>query len=92
MGVCLSENSCFFKAEISGSILLGRPDHNMIQKLDLQHASTFLDAPSQAEISLTWCRIAGGMIVHKDKRISGMADRRLKDFAWVSKAFVQASL
>src|ERR1700722_5036091 len=63
----------------------------MIQKLDLEQASAFGDAAGQPEIDVTRCRIAGGMVVHQDKGISGMADRGLKDFPRVTKVFVQRS-
>src|SRR5271166_6168535 len=85
------QNPGFFKAEIACPVFLWRTEDDVIQELDLKHASAFGDSSRKPQVSLTWRRIARRMIVSKHKCAGGMADCGLKDLAWMSQAFVQSS-
>src|SRR5271165_6930602 len=72
-------------AEITCPVFLWRTEDDVIQELDLKHASAFGDSSRKPQVSLTWRRIARRMIVSKHKCAGGMADCGLKDLAWMAR-------
>ena len=66
--------------------------NNMIQKLDTQHFSCFVNAVRHADVLRTGRRIAAGMVVyqHQPHRVAGK--RLHKNLPWGNQGRVHSSL
>ena len=85
------EDSRLLETEIPGLAVLRGANDQMIDKLNLKHPSTLRDAACEPQVRVTGSGITGRMVVNKQKRVGGMGDRWLEDFAGMSQALIDGA-
>ena len=66
--------------------------NNMIQKLDTQHFSCFVNAARHPDILRAWSRIAAGMIVYQHHAHRPAFQRLHENLPWGNQGRVHSSL
>jgi hypothetical protein len=69
-GEPFSQKASFLEAEISRPVAEGSAGNHVIKQVDLQYPGSFAQPASQPEIGFTWGRLARGVVVYQDERVS----------------------